>query len=183
MANAYRKLRFKVSDFRVQGILKIRLDLGYDGCMTNAELAILLKIAPSTVGKYIKTWEEETREVLPRRGTIHDMGPTLTHKKIIIEKLFIEKKTVQQVSRETYHSLPAIQRYIGTFKKVLICNKKEFTTEETAYAIGISKRLTNEYEVIIQEYKDRGYVLDQISKTDIAVETVFDQAPNLTQGG
>jgi hypothetical protein len=150
-----------------------------DGCMTNAEMAILLKISNSTVGKYIKTWEEETREVLPRRGTIHDMGPTLTHKKIIIEKLFIEKKTVQQVSRETYHSLPAIQRYIGTFKKVLMCTKKEMTTEEKAYAIGITQRLTKEYEAIIEEYKDRGYVLDQISSTDIAVETAFDKAPNI----
>jgi hypothetical protein len=149
------------------------------GCMTNAEMAILLKISDSTVGKYIKIWEEETREVLPRRGTIHDMGPTLTHKKIIIEKLFIEKKTVQQVSRETYHSLPAIQRYIGTFKKVLMCTKKEMTTEEKAYAIGITQRLTKEYEAIIDEYKDRGFVLEQISSTDIAVETDFDKPPNL----
>jgi len=28
------------------------------------------------------------------RGTIHDMGPTLTHKKMIIEKLFVQQETV-----------------------------------------------------------------------------------------
>ena len=49
------------------------------GCMTSVELAILLKISPPTVGKYIKEWELEHKEVLPRRGSIHDMGPTLTH--------------------------------------------------------------------------------------------------------
>lgn len=174
----------KLREMKIEAVARIcKQAYEQDGCMTNAELAILLKISTATVGKYIKTWEEETREVLPRRGTIHDMGPTLTHKKIIIEKLFIEKKTVQQVSRETYHSLPAIQRYIGTFKRVLICHKKDFSTEEISYAIGITKRLVNEYEVIIQEYKDRGYVLDQISSADIAVETLFDQAPNLIQGG
>jgi hypothetical protein len=96
-----------------------------DGCLTNAETAVLLKISPATVGKYIKEWETENNTVVPRRGTIHYIGPSLTHKKIIIEKLFIEKKTVQQVSRETYHSLQAIQRYISTFKQVLLCRKKK----------------------------------------------------------
>lgn len=141
------------------------------GCLTNAETAILLKISPPTVGKYIKEWEIENKAVIPRRGTIHDIGPSLTHKKIIIEKLFIEKKTVQQVSRETYHSLPAIQRYISTFKQVLLCRKKNFSVEETAYAIGKSIRLTKEYFKIIEEYKERGYLIDNIQKYEIKNET------------
>ncbi len=142
-----------------------------NGCLTNAETAILLKISPPTVSKYIKEWESENKAVVPRRGTIHDIGPSLTHKKIIIEKLFIEKKTVQQVSRETYHSLQAIQRYISTFKQVLLCRKKNFSVEETAYAIGKSIRLTKEYFKIIAEYKDRGYVIENIQKYDIKSET------------
>ena len=44
------------------------------GCLTNAELAISLKMAPATVGKYIKEWEMENREVLPRRASIHDLA-------------------------------------------------------------------------------------------------------------
>ena len=142
-----------------------------NGCLTNAESAILLKISPSTVSKYIKEWEAENNSVVPRRGTIHDIGPSLTQKKIIIEKLFIEKKTVQQVSRETYHSLPAIQRYISTFKQALLCVKKNFSIEETAFAIGKSIRLTKEYYKIIEEYKDRGYVIDNIKKYEIKSET------------
>lgn len=89
------------------------------GVLTGAELSLLLKISPSTVSKYILEWEAEHGEILPTRGSIHDMGPTLTHKKIIIDKLFIQHKTVQQTSRETHHSIPAIQRYISTFRQVL----------------------------------------------------------------
>jgi hypothetical protein len=148
------------------------------GCLTNAETAILLKISPPTVGKYIKEWEIENKAVIPRRGTIHDIGPSLTHKKIIIEKLFIEKKTVQQVSRETYHSLPAIQRYISTFKQVLLCRKKNFSVEETAYAIGKSIRLTKEYFKIIEEYKNRGYVIGNIENYEIKNETKLQQDIN-----
>ena len=142
-----------------------------NGCLTNAETAILLKVSPPTVGKYIKEWETENKAVIPRRGTIHDIGPSLTHKKIIIEKLFIEKKTVQQVSRETYHSLQAIQRYISAFKQVLLCRKKNLSVEETAYVIGKSIRLTKEYFKIIEEYKDRGYIINNIQKYEIKSET------------
>lgn len=144
-----------------------------EGCLTNAELAILLKMSPNTVSKYIREWEVEYNEVLPRRGTIHDLGPTLTHKKIIIDKLFIEQKTVQQVSRETCHSLPAIQRYISTFKQILLCKKKRMTTEETAYSVGRTVRLVMEYERIIEEYKEKNYVIEALLRSEIEVETKF----------
>ncbi len=141
------------------------------GCLTNAELAILLKISPSTVGKYISEWELKHQTVLPRRGSIHDIGPTLTHKKIIIQKLFIEQKTVQAVSRETYHSLAAIQRYISTFKQVLLCRRKQMSTDEISYALGRTKRLIKEYEVIIDEYKENNYVMDALLSFEVEMET------------
>jgi Protein of unknown function (DUF1670) len=142
-----------------------------EGCLTNAELAILLKMSPSTVGKYIKEWEMENREVLPRRGSIHDLGPTLTHKTIIIEKLFIEQKTVQQVSRETCHSLPAIQRYISTFKQILLCKQKGMSIEETAFSVGRTISLVKEYEKIIEEYREKNYVIEALLKSEIGIET------------
>jgi hypothetical protein len=142
-----------------------------EGCLTNAELSILLKMSPSTVSKYIKEWEIENREVLPRRGSIHDIGPTLTHKRIIIEKLFIEQKTVQQVSRETCHSLPAIQRYISTFKQILLCKQKGMSIEETAFSVGRTVRLVMEYEKIIEEYKEKNYVIEALLKSEIEMET------------
>jgi len=133
-----------------------------DGCLCGAELAILLKISVPTVGKYIREWEMEHKTVLPRRGSIHDIGPTLTHKKIILYKLFMEQKSVQQTSRETYHSLPAIQRYISTFRQVLLCMQKSMTTEQIAFATGRTKRLIKEYEQIIEEYKNGNYNMKQL---------------------
>ena len=149
-----------------------------DGCLTNAELAVMLKMSPSTVSKYIKEWEQENHEVLPRRGSIHDIGPTLTHKQIIIEKLFIEQKTVQQVSRETRHSLLAIQRYISTFKQVLICKKKGMSTEEVAFSVGRTVRLIMEYEKIIEKYKEEGYILEELMSSKIKTETRNQQMIN-----
>lgn len=131
-----------------------------DGCMTSAELSILLKTSAPTIGRYIAEWETENQAVLPRRGTIHDMGPTLTHKQIIIHKLFIEQKSVQQTARETYHSLAAIQRYISAFRQVLLCRQKGMNNDEIAFATKKTVRLVEEYQKIIDNYAEKSYVLE-----------------------
>lgn len=133
-----------------------------DGVLTNAEVALLLKISPNTVGKYVAHWETERNQVLPRRGTIHDMGPSLTHKRIIIHKLFIEQHTVEQVARDTNHSFEAIQNYIGTFRQVLLCRKKDMTSDEIAFAIKRTPRLVKEYETIIDHYAQQTEVLNKL---------------------
>lgn len=149
-----------------------------NGCLTNAEIAVILKISTATASKYISEVERDSQTVLPRRGTIHDIGPSLTHKKIIINKLFMEGKTVQQVSRETYHSVQAIQRYIVAFKQILLCRQKQMTTEEIAYSVGKTKRLVKEYEKIIDNYKEKSYILKKLLNYEVRIETQFEQDVN-----
>ena len=135
-----------------------------NGCMSNAEVAVLLKISPASVSKYLQQWEFEHDELVPRRGTIHDLGPTLTHKKPIIRKLFLEGKSVEQVARETRHSPEAIHRYIRNFKQVLLCQQKKLTEKETAFAIKISSRLVREYYALIEEFREQNSVLNEVLK-------------------
>lgn len=174
----------RLSDMKKEAVARLcKQAYKQNGCLTNAELGVLLKMAPGTVSKCINQWELSHNEVLPRRGSIHDMGPTLTHKKIIIEQLFIAKKSVQQVSRDTCHSLMAIQRYIGTFRKVLICRQKGMTREEIAYAVGHTPRLIKQYEEIINLYENRGEILKELINCDIAVESQYDRnIKELTEG-
>jgi DNA-binding CsgD family transcriptional regulator len=133
-----------------------------DGVLTNAEIALLLKICPATVTKYIHAWEDQYQRQLPRRGTIHDMGPTLTHKRAIIHKLFIEQKTVEQTARETHHSFEAIQRYIGDFRRVLLCRQKGMSTQQIANVLRHTPRLVQEYEAIIEHYRNQNEALDKL---------------------
>lgn len=162
----------RIRDMKIEAVARLcKQSYEQGGCITSGELAILLKMSPSTVCKYIKEWEIKTKQVLPRRGSIHDLGPTLTHKKIIIEKLFLEQKPVHQVSRETYHSLPAIQRYISTFKQVLLCKRKGMNIDEIAYTLKRTKRLIREYEEIIDEYKERNYIMEALLKYEIEIES------------
>jgi hypothetical protein len=122
------------------------------GCITAAEIAILLKTTPNTVSKYIAEWQTEHNQLLPRRGTIHDMGPTLTHKKEICRLLFLEGKTVCETVNLTNHSTKAIDRYITNFRQVFTCQTKGLTTQETALATNLSPNLVEEYKQLFKEY-------------------------------
>lgn len=134
------------------------------GCLTQAEVGILLKICPQTVSKYVREWEKEHDGLLPRRGTLHDMGPTLTHKRQIVFKLFHEGKSVEQVCRETCHSPEAVHRYITGFKQVLLCQRKGLSVEETAFAVKHSARLVSEYRELITEIGEHNTVLQNLLK-------------------
>ncbi len=47
--------------------------------------------------------EKETGDVVPRRGNIHDIGRTLTHKRINCRKAYLEGKTTPIIARQTCH--------------------------------------------------------------------------------
>jgi hypothetical protein len=133
-----------------------------NGCLTHAEVGVLLKISMPTVAKYVRTWEEEHGTLLPRRATIHDMGPTLTHKREIVFKLFHEGKSVEQVCRETCHSPEAVHRYITGFKQVLLCLRKGLAVDEIAFAVKHTPRLVREYLRLIADIGDQNPVLQNL---------------------
>jgi hypothetical protein len=52
------------------------------------------------------------------------------------------------------------------------------TTEEIAYSIGKTKRLVKEYEKIINNYKEKSYILDKLLNYEARIETQFEQSVN-----
>jgi hypothetical protein len=108
-----------------------------------------MHLAPGTVGKYVSETEKEQGKPIPRRGNVHDMGPTLTHKRIICIKCLKEGKTVEITARETNHSPEAVPRYINDFKRFHACFSSEWEIEKISYATGLSKSLTQEYVNLI----------------------------------
>ena len=82
---------------------------------------------------------------------------------------------MQQTSRETYHSLQAIQRYISTFKQVLLCKQKGMSLEQTAFATGRTSRLIREYEQIIEEYRTTNYNMERMLNDGPHVENNIEE--------
>lgn len=122
------------------------------GCLTNVEMAVLLKTTPTTISTYIREYENRHGELLPRRGTIHDLGPTLTHKKEICRLLFLEQCSVSETCRRTRHSPQAVNRYITNFRQVLTCKANGLDPQQTAFATKLSRPLVEEYHRLFDEY-------------------------------
>jgi hypothetical protein len=152
-------------DIKREAVARACLEIdAQGGCVAASELAIMFKTTPTTVGKYIVQWEVENGKVLPRRGTIHDMGPTLTHKKEICRLLFIEGKTVSQVVNLTKHSTRSIDRYITNFRQVFTYKIKGLTVQETALATKLNKRLAEEHHRLFDEYAVTNAKFDALLK-------------------
>ena len=122
------------------------------GVLTYTDAGEIIGLSASTIGKYVSEMEKEDGYRLPHRGFIHDMGPTVTHKKQICYKILVEGKSVERVASETNHSPEAITRYVVDYKRIHTCLKQNLSVEETAYCTGRSKRLVAEYDALINKH-------------------------------
>jgi hypothetical protein len=118
------------------------------GLLSNCDLAELLNTHDSAIATVLAEHERQTNTLVPRRATVHDVGTGLTHKRIICWKRYAEGKEPHVVARETYHSLEAVDRYLGQTDRVRHCRLEGLTPEQTAHALGCGVSLVLEYLAI-----------------------------------
>jgi len=122
------------------------------GLLTEADVSLLLHLPINTVSAVVLKQEREQGETVPRRGTVHDLGRSVTHKRIICYKRLVEKKTTSQVAQETFHSPGEVEYYIQSLRRVLLCHSTGMSPEDIATATGRSLTLVREYLELIQEF-------------------------------
>ncbi len=44
------------------------------GVLTGGDVATMMRLSPTTISRYVREWEKEHQVIVPRPGTIHDMG-------------------------------------------------------------------------------------------------------------
>jgi hypothetical protein len=118
------------------------------GLLSNCDLAELLNTSDSAIAAVLTRHEHLTSTLVPRRATLHDVGTGLTHKRIICWKRYAEGKESHIVARETYHSLEAVDRYLGQYDRIRNCRLLGFTPEQTALSLACSVGLVKEYLAI-----------------------------------
>jgi DNA-binding CsgD family transcriptional regulator len=123
--------------------------------LSNCDLAELLNTHDAQIAHLLVEHERKTGRLVPRRATLHDVGTGLTHKRIICWKRFAEGKEPDQIARETYHSLEAVDRYLGQYDRVRHCRLQGLSTAETAHVLDCTVRLVEEYLAIDRELEKR----------------------------
>lgn len=120
--------------------------------ISTRDLSLLLVAGAPHLSKLRIEYEKEHNTMLPHTGVIHDMGTTLTHKRIIVYKHVVEKKDPSVVARETNHSQPAVDRYLNDFNRVktLVNDNKDINFIH--HTTNIARPVISQYLQIINDY-------------------------------
>ena len=118
------------------------------GLLSNCDIAEMLHVSSDYVGQLLAEHERSTKKIVPRRATLHDVGSGITHKHIICWLRYARGKDPHVVARETYHSLEAVDRYLGQYDRVRHCRLEGLTPEQTAHVLECSVRLVRQYLAI-----------------------------------
>jgi len=122
------------------------------GVLAETDTALLLSYTPGHIGDLIGEYESRTGQIVPRRGTVHDMGPTVTHKRVIARKVLRERKSTAQTAQETHHTPESVDRYLRDLMRCYLCLRRAGqSVEQTSFATGLSAPLVREYEALIEE--------------------------------
>jgi hypothetical protein len=122
------------------------------GVLAETDTSLLLCQSHGTISKIIREYEQEHQCIIPRRGTIHDLGRSVSHKATIVKKVLLEGKQAPDAAWEAAHSVPSAERYLVDLMRVYISlRRRQMTVEETAFATGLSLSLVKEYAALIQE--------------------------------
>lgn len=125
---------------------------GQGGAITCTDLSVLFHHSSNRVAELIREYEMQTGEVVPRRGNLHDMGRTVTHRRIICRKAYLEGKPTHLIAQETCHCPEAVDHYVLDLARVYFATvKRGMTPQETAFAIQRPLYLVEEYVKLIDE--------------------------------
>ena len=137
-----------------QAIVRAAFDAyAQGGVLTCTDLGLLFQRSHNRVAAIIRQYEAETGDIVPRRGNVHDMGRTVTHKRIICRKAYLEGKPTPVIARETSHSPEAVDHYVLDFARVYFATvQRGMTIDETTFAIQRPRYLVEEYVRMIEAF-------------------------------
>lgn len=105
-----------------------------------------------TIKRDIKAIKFRGAEVITR-GVLHNIGRGQTHKVQIIH-LYLEGHTYSEIRRKTHHSTGAIKRYLESFVKVLLAQRRRiYQSRAISQVTGLSEYVVSQYQQIIRESK------------------------------
>ena len=136
------------------------------GLLSMRDISLLTWRDGSVVSKFRKEYEKEHDTALPHPGSLQDMGSCISHKSIIVRKVVVDKKDPLTASRETNHSMLAVDRYLKDFHRVRLCHADGKDADFISFATGLNKHVVNEYIKIVEECDEHAIPCDRASADD-----------------
>ena len=134
------------------------------GVLTLLDLSLLSGLSQHYAGDRLREYEQEEGKIVPTRGTVHDLGGSVTHKAEVIRR-WLRNESPAQIARALGHSQAAVDRYIADFQKVRLLARK-FLAAELPTLTGLSKSLVEQYVALLRQYEP-GLALHPESESDV----------------
>lgn len=85
------------------------------GVLTLLDLSLLSGLSTSMAGYLIRQYEQEHDTTVPIRGTVHDIGPSVSHKAEVVRR-FLKGQSPADIARDLRHSQQAVDAYIKDYE-------------------------------------------------------------------
>jgi hypothetical protein len=139
-----------MSEIRKNAIARIMNEAyAQGGLLSMRDIGLVTWRYGSDISKHRKRYEKEHDATLPHTGSLQDMGSCISHKKVIIKKVIIDKKDPYSVAKETNHSMLAVDRYLKDFRRVQYCFNEGKDIHFAAAATGLNNFVVKEYWQIL----------------------------------
>lgn len=143
-----------------------------EGLLTQEDLAKCLMCSVRTVRRDIEALKKQGI-FLPTRGQQQDIGPTVSHRAITIEKWFEGKEPVE-IARHINHSVCAVERYLGTFKRVAwLYACKGFNAFQAALAVSVSVAVAQFCIELYNESQESAFFEQRMAEIDLVGSAAY----------
>lgn len=130
-----------------------------DALLSMADVALILNIHASYASNLRKQWEKENNEILNTRGSYHDLGRGMSHKKQII-KDHLNGLYPSEIARKHKHDVSSVNRYIQDFERTLPLFMENQPIAKIAFYTRLSVNLVQEYYKIYLEFYKNNFDLN-----------------------
>jgi len=142
-----------IREIRQQVIARIMKEAYQQGgILSTRDVGLILANNSSAISQDRSGYETEHQTVLPHPGVLHDMGSTVTHKRMIVYKYVIEKKATNIIALETNHSQQAVDHYIRDYNRVKTLLEDHKDLDFIHLATRIAKPVILQYQAIFNQY-------------------------------
>lgn len=119
--------------------------------LTLFDLSLLSGLGEGQVGYLLRQYQEEHRTTLPLRGTVHDIGPAVSHKAEVIRR-FLRGQSPADIARQLNHTQQAVDTYIKDYEVTRKLAQK-FPIKDIPALSRRSMSLVKEHIKLIRQYE------------------------------
>ncbi len=123
------------------------------GVLAQTDLSAITLTSDGLVSADIAHVQKTNNCLLPYRGSVHDLGPTMSHKVEVarlLESGYLEPEICRMLT--PVHNLRSVERYAQSYKNVLKLLDGGFAPKEIGGILSLSDRLVSSYMEIVNEH-------------------------------